>query len=204
MRTKTLLIAILLITSNLFAQKLYVWCPKGQIPTPRQGFLEKDTIDLVVYDGRILTAKSKIECTPENIISQLTEFIKVTYPSAIVNVLNSNLYYEDPVKNRITIKIGISAYHAAFGADVKVGIGSVGGNFSFGVIPEGKWNAITAYAVKIYDYRNSSDLKKTKDIYKIASKPNMGGYTTAKNILNATYIEANQELLFFIDETFMK
>ena len=204
MKTKTLLIAFLLTTSSLFAQKLYVWCPKDQVPTPRQGFLEKDTIDLVIFDGRILTAKSKIECTPENTISQLTEFIKMTYPSAIVNILNSNLYYKDPSKNRITIKIGISAYHAAFGADVKVGIGSVGGNFSYGVIPEGKWNAVTAYAVKIYDYRNSLDLKKTKDIYKIASKPNMGGYTTAKNILNTTYIEANQELLFFIDETLMK
>ena len=108
------------------------------------------------------------------------------------------------MKNRITIKIGISAYHAAFGADVKIGIGSVGGNFSYGAFPEGKWNAITAYAVKIYDNRNNSETKKTKDIYKIASKPNLGGYITAKNILNTTYIEANQELLFFIDETFMK
>ena len=205
MKTKTLLIIVLLLTtSSLFAQKLYIWCPADQIPTPRQGFLEKDTIDLVVFDGRILTAKSKIECTPENTISQLTEFIKMSYPSAIVNVTNTNLYYKDPLNNRITIKIGISAYHAAFGADVKIGIGSVGGNFSYGIFPEGKWNAITAYAVKLYDYRNNSDLKKTKDIYKIASKPNMGGYKTAKNILNTTYIEANQELLFFIDETFMK
>ena len=205
MKTKTLLIIVLLLTtSSLFAQKLYIWCPEDQIPTPRQGFLEKDTIDLVVFDGRILTAKSRIECTPENTISQLTEFIKMSYPSAIVNVTNTNLYYKDPLNNRITIKIGISAYHAAFGADVKIGIGSVGGNFSYGIFPEGKWNAITAYAVKLYDYRNNSDLKKTKDIYKIASKPNMGGYKTAKNILNTTYIEANQELLFFIDETFMK
>jgi hypothetical protein len=204
-KTKTLLIIVLLLTtSSLFAQKLYIWCPEDQIPTPRQGFLEKDTIDLVVFDGRILTAKSRIECTPENTISQLTEFIKMSYPSAIVNVTNTNLYYKDPLNNRITIKIGISAYHAAFGADVKIGIGSVGGNFSYGIFPEGKWNAITAYAVKLYDYRNNSDLKKTKDIYKIASKPNMGGYKTAKNILNTTYIEANQELLFFIDETFIK
>jgi len=204
MKTKTLLIVILLTTSSLFAQKLYVWCPKYQIPTPRQGFLEKDTIDLVVFDGRTLTKKSRIKCTSGNIISQLTEFIKMTYPSAIVNVLSSNLYFKDPIKNRITIKIAISAYQAAFGADVKVGIGSVGGNFSYGVMPEGKWNAITAYVVTIYDYRNSSNMKKTKNIYKIASKPNMGGYITAKKILNTTYIEANQELLFFIDETFMK
>lgn len=204
MKTKLAFIIFLSITSNLFAQKIYVWCPKDQIPTPRHGFLEKDTIDLVVFDGRILTEKSKIECTPENTILQLTDFIKTTYPSVVINVLTSSLYYKDPLKNRITIKIGILAYHAAFGADVKVGIGSIGGNFSYGVIPEGKWNAVTAYAVKIYDFRNNVELKKTKDIYKIASKPNMGGYITAKNILNNTYIEANQEMLFFIDETFMK
>jgi hypothetical protein len=204
MKTKFVLVFLLFISGNLIAQKLYVWCPKDQIPTPRQGFLDKDTIDLVIFDGRILTEKSKVECTSENTITQLGDYIKKTYPSAIINQLNSSLYFKDQLKNRITIKIGISAYHAAFGADVKVGIGSVGGNFSYGVFPEGKWNAITAYAVKIYDNRNNSGTKKTKDIYKIASKPNLGGYITAKNILNTTYIEANQELLFFIDETFMK
>jgi len=204
MNPKFVLIILLLISSNLPGQKLYVWCPKEQLSKPRQGFLENDTIDIVIFDGRILTKNSKVECTPENTIMQLGEFIKETYPSATINLLNSNQYYKDPLKNRITIKIGISAYHAAFGADVKVGIGSVGGNFSYGVIPEGKWNAITAYAIKIYDYRNNIETKKTKDIYKIASKPNMGGYITAKKVLNTTYIEANQEMLFFIDESFMK
>jgi len=204
MKAKLTLIFMLLISGNLIAQKLYVWCPKEQLLTPRQGFLEKDTVDLVIFDGRILTEKSKIECTSENTVFQLGEFIKKTYPSAIMNILNSSLYYKDPVKNRITIKIGISAYHAAFGADVKVGIGIVGGNFSYGMFPEGKWNAVTAYTVKIYDTRNNLETKKTKDIYKIASRPNTGGYKTAKNILNTTYLEANKEMLFFIDETLMK
>lgn len=190
--------------NNTYSQKLYVWCPKDQLVKPRQGFLEKDTIDIAIFDGRILTKNSKIECTPENTISQLGEFIQKTYPSSVMNVLNPSAYFKDPVKNRITIKIGISAYHAGFGADVKVGIGIVGGNFSYGVIPEGKWNAVTAFAVKIYDYRNNLENKKSKDIYKIASKPNMGGYLTAKNVLNTTYIEACQEMLFFIDESLMK
>lgn len=203
MKTKLVLILLLLLSGNLIAQKLYVWCPKDQIPTPRQGFLEKDTIDLAIFDGRILTEKSKVECTPESTIQQLADFITKTYPSAVINVLNSSFYYKDPIRNRITVKVGISAYHAAFGADVKVGIGMVGGNFAFGVIPEGKWNAVTAYAVKIYDNRKGAEVKKTKDIYRIASRPNTGGYTTAKNILNTTYIEANQELLFFIDESLM-
>lgn len=208
MKTKFALFVFIFVSvihsNNLNAQKLYVWCPKEQIPTPRKGFLENDTIDLVVFDGRILTEKSKVECTPEETVAAIGEFIKQTYPSALINLLNSEFYYKDPIKNRITIKIGISAYHAAFGADIKVGIGSVGGNFSYGVIPEGKWNAMTAYSVKVYDFRSNEELKKTKEIFKIASRPNTGGYITAKNILNTTYIEANQEMLFFIDESFMK
>jgi hypothetical protein len=204
MKAKLILLFALLLSSNLFSQKLYVWCPKDQLITPRPGFLEKDTIDLVVFDGRILTKNSLIECTPENTIAQFTDFISKTYPSAKINVLSSSSYYKDPIKNRITIKVGISAYHAAFGADVKIGIGSVGGSFAFGIMPEGKWNAITAYAIKIYDYRNNAEIKKTKDVFKIASKPNLGGYITAKNCLNTSYIEANQEMLFFIDESLMK
>ena len=204
MKIKLFLITLILTTGNSFAQKLYVWCPKEQIATPRKDFLEKDTLDLVVFDGRILTPESKVECTPDETINKLTDFISQTYPSTTINILNSNQYYKDPVSNRITVKIGISAYHAAFGADVKVGIGSVGGNFSYGIFPEGKWNAITAYAVKIYDYRNDTEIKKVKDILKTASRPNTGGYTTAKNILNTSFIEANQEMLFFIDETLMK
>lgn len=204
MKANIVLVLLFLLSCNLFAQKLYVWCPKEQIPTPRKDFLEKDTIDLVIFDGRIFTDRSKVECTSENTILLLGEYLKMTYPSANINLQNSSLYFKDPIKNRITIKVGISAYHAAFGVDVKVGIGNVGGNFSYGIIPEGKWNAITAYAIKIYDNRGNEEIKKSKDIYKIASKFNTGGYITAKNLLNTTYMEANQEMLFLIDETFMK
>jgi hypothetical protein len=83
MNIKIALIVFTLISGNLVGQKLYVWCPKEQIPTPRQGFLENDTIDLVIFDGRILTEKSKIECTPETTILTLGMYIKQTYPSAI-------------------------------------------------------------------------------------------------------------------------
>ncbi len=195
---------MLALASISFGQKLYVWCPIEQLASPRQGFLQNDTIDLAIFDGRILTEKSKVECTSANTIVELQKMLKQNYPSAFFNELSPTDYYKDPKPNRITFKIGISAYHAAFGSDIKVGIGSVGGNFSYGVIPEGKWNGMTAYSVKIYDCRNNREIKKTKDISKISSKPNMWGYKTAKDCLNISYMEANQEMLFFIDETFMK
>lgn len=197
-------IALLFISNTIYAQKLYVWCPKDQLITPRKNFLEHDTLDVVIFDGRLLTKNSKIECTSENTVNRLAEFIKATYPSAVVNLLPSNNYYKDPVKNHVTLKVGIAAYQAAFGADIKVGIGSIGGSISYGVIPEGKWNALTAYALKVYDYRGNKEDKHTKDISKIASKPNMLGYSSAKSCLNTTYMEANQEMLFFIDESLMK
>jgi len=199
-----LTILIVIFSHNAFSQKLYVWCQKEQIPTPRKGFLADKEIDLVVFDGRIMTPKSKIECSSDSIINSLARLIKNTYPSAKINVLSGEDYYKNPKDSIVTIKIAISAYHAAFGADVKVGIGNVGGEFSWGAIPEGKWNAVTGYSVKIYDYSNGDKVKRNKDIGKIASRPNTGGYRTAKNILNSTYIEANQEMFFFIDECFME
>lgn len=199
-----LIFALFLISSVAFSQKLYVWCPKDQMITSRTGFLEDQEIDIVVFDGRLLTKNSKVECSPEETVIRLQEFIRETYPSARVNLLESSSYFKDPVKNRITIKVGVAAFHAAFGADIKVGIGSIGGSFAWGIIPEGKWNALTGYSVSIYDYRENQEQKFTKEIAKVASKSNTGGYITAKNILNRTFMEANQELLFFIDNTFMK
>jgi len=66
MNIKICLIFFSLISSTSIAPKLHEWCPKEQISKPRQGFLENDTIDVAIYDGRILTENSKVECTSEN------------------------------------------------------------------------------------------------------------------------------------------
>jgi hypothetical protein len=162
MKKITLIISLLALASNSFGQKLYVWCPEEQLAAPRQGFLQNDTIDLVIFDGRILTKKSKVECTSENTIKAIGEIIKQNYPSAFINFISTNDFYKESKLNRITIKISIIAYHAGFGSDIKVGIGSFGGSFSYGVIPEGKWNGITAYSIKVYDKRNNGEIKISK------------------------------------------
>tara|TARA_R110002033_G_scaffold136272_1_gene175836 strand:- start:29 stop:580 length:552 start_codon:yes stop_codon:yes gene_type:complete len=183
---------------------MYVWCQKDQTPTPRKGFLENREIDLVIFDTRIMTEKSKIECESETIIENLIDLIKETYPSASFNVLESDRFYQNPKENILTIKIAISAYHAAFGADVKVGIGSSGGNFVWGIFPEGKWNAVAGYSVMIYNYENGAKNKMTEEFGQVSSRPNTGGYRTAKNILNTAYIQANMELFGFIDKSLME
>ncbi len=195
---------MIILSSNIYSQKLYVWCQKEQIPSPRNGFLTDKEIDLVIFDSRTMTEKSKIECTSQEVINSLIDIVEKTYPSANFKILESDQFYQNPKPNKLTIKIAISAYQAAFGADVKVGIGSVGGNFAWGIFPEGKWNAAAGYSVLIYDYTNGEEKKVTEEIGKVASRPNTGGYRTAKNILNKAYIEANQELFSFIDRTLME
>lgn len=196
-------ILFFIFSQNSYTQKLYVWCQKEQIPVPRIEFLADSEIDLIIFDGRVLTKNSKIECDSQTTINSLSELLRLTYPSAQINLLETNKYFKNPDKNKITIKIMISAYHAAFGGDVKVGIGNVAGQFSWGVFPEGKWNAITGYSIKIYDYRDNLENIFSKEIGEIVSRPNTGGYRTAKNILNSSYIQANQKLFSFIDISLM-
>ncbi|MCH6202179.1 hypothetical protein MMU07_21560 [Aquiflexum sp. LQ15W] len=189
--------------NDLYSQKLYVWCQKEQSITPRNKFLNGEVLDIVVFDGRNIPSKSKVECESDSVVNNLIDLIAETYPSVELNIKENDDYYEKPEDNRITLKISISAFHAAFGADVKFAIGSVGGDFSWGAIPEGKWNALTGYFVSVYDYRNGKNKVEKKDIGKIASRPNTGGFRTAKNILNTTYMEANQELFNFIERVLM-
>jgi hypothetical protein len=199
-----LLLFLMTVSINTFSQKLYVWCQKEQIPSPRNGFLSDEEINLIIFDGRTMTPKSKIECNSETIIKNLALTIKQTYKSAKINLLTSDNYYQKPAENTITIKIAISAYQAGFSTNLNVGIGSVGGSFSWGAMPENKWNAATGYSVKVYDYRNGAKIKKNKEIGKVESRSNNAGFKTAKNILNTTYVNANQELFFFIDECLME
>jgi hypothetical protein len=204
MKWFSFLVLFLLCAQDSLTQKLYVWCPKDQEIKARAGFLNHDTINLSIFDGRILTKNSKIECDANDILSSLALIIKQAYPSAFINVLGDSGYYADPSLDRITLKIGIAAFHAGFGLDISVGIGSFGGKFAYGAFPKGEWNGITGYYVRLYDNRSGKDQKFTSSISKVSSKPNMWGYKTAKDCLNTTYIEANQELLFFIDNNLTK
>lgn len=200
-----LIIVILfcLVAENALCQKMYVWSPKENPITERHGFLINEPIDLVVFDARTLTEKSKIECSSEEITTIIAQLVKKSLPSAMVNILHPNNFYKASKDSVITLKISVFAYHAAFGSNIKVGIGSVGGKFSSIAFPEGKWNAVTGYEVIIFDNRNGKN-KFTETIFKVHSQPNMMGYRTAKNALNSTFIETNQNLFAFLENCFLE
>ena len=196
------LVFLMAVNCTAYSQKMYVWAPKKFSPAPRIGFLQGDTIFLSIFDARMITKKNKIESTSEEVIENVHNLIAQSYPSATI-VYDNNLYYKKSSKTAITIKIAISAYHAGFGSDITMGIGSRGGSFSAMVFPKGKWNAMTAYNVRITDNREGRNIEQSKDVSSVDSASNMMGYQSAKKCLTNSYVSATQQLFMFIDSVLM-
>jgi len=186
------------------AQKLYIWCPDQHNVKQRAGFLDKESVDLVIFDGRSIPSNSKVECKGTDVEQALKDFIQHVYPSCKLTVLPDSSYYKSSAPDRITIKIGIAAYQAGFGTDISVGIGSGGGKFSYGVFPKGEWNGLVSYYVQIFDNRNGGAKKMSKEVSSVTSKSNLWGYKTAKACLFTSYNRANIDLLSFIEDSLMQ
>lgn len=199
-----LVLCLCLIGVNASAQKLYVWAPEAATPTRRPLFESIDTVDIVVFDGRNILEKSKVEYSSEELVEHITKEIQSVYDGATFDVLPKTKYYKAPAENHVTIKVGIAAYQAGFGANIDVAIGSVGGNFSYGIFPKGKWNGVTSFFVRVYDRRNGLYVTQEKEIVSQIDKSNTGGYTTAKKCLKESYSEASSKMYFFIDSVFMQ
>ena len=198
-----IILVILQIPFSAFAQKLYVWSPDAASPNQRPLFESTDTVDIVIFDGRTIPEKSKIEFSSDELIEYITSDLQHTYDGATFNILPKSKYYKGVVDNHVTIKLGIAAYQAGFGTDVDIAIGSVGGNFSYGISTKGKWNAITSFYVRVYDRRNGANVEQDKEFVSRVEKPNLGGYVTAKKCLKESYAEASSKMYFIIDSVFM-
>lgn len=185
------------------AQKLYVWLPVIEDFVQHPLFEATDTVDIIIFDGRNVPSKSKVECSSEDFIAYPVKDIQHTYEGTTFNVLTATMYFKDTEDGHVTIKVGIAAYQAGFGADLDIAIGSVGGNFSYGVSPKGRWNGITSFLVKVTDKRNGNAEEKEKEVVSQVEKSNMLGYKTAKQCLNESYTKAFSQLVFFVDSVLM-
>lgn len=167
-----------LILKNVEAQKMYIWCPEQLNSTPRTEKLKNLEINILINDTRLITEKSKNKCTTEELTSSVFNIIKATYPSATINKVVDNKKKTE--SGKIFIEINITAYYATF--------------------TSGMWFAQTDFSLKLTDNRNSTSIDYSQDIHKEKKFLNVGGFATAKNNLNKTYLEANIELLDFISD----
>ena len=166
--------------------------------------MKNQNVNVVIFDGRNIPSNSKIECDSHGVTDALKAYIGKVYPSSNIIILPDSTYYQPSTKGALTIKIGIAAYQAGFGTDISVGIGSVGGKFSYSVFPKGQWNGLVSYYVQIFDNRVDNKKKVSKEISEITTKSNVWGYKTARSCLYSSYDKANTELLSFIEDSLME
>jgi uncharacterized lipoprotein YajG len=191
----TYLIAFFIITSCATSKS---YAPKETSTTPRNGFLKNEKISLVFFDSRNEKQNSK------EIKMAIKRHLARSYPSANINLQDNSKYFLDSQTGIIIIKINIAGYNAGFGTESTSGIGSVNGKtFVFNGVADGKWNGITGISVNLYDNRNSQSKKYTKRISNVVTKPNTGGYSTARKALQQSFQNVMNNLDSFIDQSLM-
>jgi hypothetical protein len=176
--------------------KTYV--PSQTSTTQRTGFLENERIDVVFFDSR-----SEKDASAE-VQNAVLEHLRNTYPAASFQKINSSEYFSSPENGKVTLKINVAGYNAGFGVESTSGIGSINGQpFVFSGVADGKWNGLTGLGVMLYDYRDGED-KYTQEISDVVTKPNTGGYSTARNALQSSFQNVMNGLASFLDQSLME
>ncbi len=190
--------------NSTFAQKVYVWDPQPEVPAHRPLFTSSDTVDIVVFDGRNIPRKTNNKYTSEELVETITNNIMDAYEGATFIKLGKEHYYKDGIDNHVTIKVGVSGYHAGFGTEMNSAVGIVGGNFAYGFSGGGKWNCLTSFFAKVYDRRDGNSRIEEKEIISLDEKPNSLGFSNVKKSLRLTYSQSMNKLFSFIDSVLMK
>ena len=194
---KALLVcSLIFLIGGCATSKVYV--PEASSVAQRTGFLSGEEVDLVIYDGRLDKEASK------ELVTRIQQDFQTAFPSAKLTVVPESEYYKSSAPNKITVKIGISTYAAAFGSRVSLSIGTFGGAFFYGVVPEGMWNGVTGLSVNVFDRRNKQEQKYSMNIGRVISMSNLLGYATAKQALFQSYNVVINETVSFVENSLMK
>jgi hypothetical protein len=148
---------------------------------------------LAIYDGRPDTAQFS------GISDALVGAFTAAYPSARIRRVPPDSIYADSPSGSVTVRIALAAYVADFGRKISPAIGTIGGTFVVGVIPEGMWNGLAATVVTFIDTRRPTPVVKSQSIGKLVSKSNTFGYKTAHDALDESFRQTISELLLFVD-----
>lgn len=168
-----------LVTNSACAQKVYIGCPEQVNTKPNAGFLNKQSVDLVIFDNRTILSYAKIECHGTDVKQALKNFLQSEFPSCKITPLPDTL--SAPKPNRITIKIGITGYQAS--------------------LSKAEWTGSVNYNVTIFDNRNKRAKKISEQISNDTSRPNILGYKAAKKCLFTSFDKSNQDLVSFIEDS---
>ena len=179
MKRLTLLVLFAaLVTGKACAQKVYIGCPEHVNTKPNAGFLDKQPVDLVITDSRVIPADSKIECQGTDVKQALENLLRSDFPSCKITRLPDTAYDSASTPKRITIKLDITAYQATRS--------------------KAEWTGSVNYHVMIIDDRTGKPKKVSEDISNDTTRPYLFGFKTAKTCLFTSFGKSNEDLVAFI------
>ena len=195
---KTLLLLSLCLLFLAACATTEVYVPAATPLSPREGFLRDEDVNLVIYDGRTYREGSA------ELTARIADDFRTAFPSVKLTVLPETAYYEQPRPGRITIRIGISTYAAAFGSGVSSSIGKFGGKFYYGSLPENVWNGITGFSVTISDRRPGRDRDDSENIGKVMSMATTMGAAPAQMALSRSYAYVMKSVAGYVENVLMR
>lgn len=176
MKNLLLVLFTIFLAYNASAQKFYVGCPDQIGNKPNVGFLDKQAVDLIITDSRVIPSYAKVECDGSGVKQTVKKFLQLEFPSCKITLLpDTNISKSD----KVTIKIGIASYQASSS--------------------KSEWTGVVSYHVMIMDNRTGKAKKVTEEISNDTSKPGILGYKTAKKCLFTSFDKSNQDLASFIE-----
>ncbi len=173
---KILVILIFSFPLSGFCQS-FIFCPDIKTEA-KQGF-NNVKISIVFDDSRVYKQKRKEKCNKEEIFGEFVNCIKRTYSNMQITVLEEKMFYENPIKENITIKIKFKQYDATFYT--------------------GMYIANTKYDVKIYDYRNGENIIE-ESIAGAGNQFNALGFKSGKIASNSSFKEAFDKFVLMLDK----
>ena len=172
-----LLTAIIMNFPLLVFCQSFIFCPDIQTEE-RKGF-DKVKISIVMDDSRAYEKKKKEQCTKDQIFEEFVNCIKRTYPNMQITVLDSKMFYENPIKGNITIKVKFKQYDATFYT--------------------GRYISNTKYEVKIFDNRNEENIIE-QVITGEAKQFNALGSKSGKIASNKSFKEAFDNFILMVEK----
>jgi len=178
-RLLLLVVLAALVRYNACAQKVYIGCPEHVNTKPHAGFLDKQAVDLVISDSRVIPADSKTECQGTDVKQALKNLLQSDFPSCTITLLTDTGKASNP--KGIMIRLAITAYQATRA--------------------KSEWTGSVNYHVMIIDDRNGKARKVSEDISNDTTRPYLFGYKSAKTCLFTSFDKSNQDLVAFIESS---
>ncbi len=176
-----LLLATIVGMPSLALCQSFIFCP--DIETPEKKGFDGVKVSIVFDDSRTYDKKRKEKCTKTEIFGEFANCIKRTYPNMQLTILDEKMFYEDPAKGSITIKVKFRQYDATFYT--------------------GRYVASTKYEVKIFDNRKEERVAE-QTITGDGKQMNTLGSKSGKIASNRSFKEAFDKFILMIDSINIK